>query len=75
VIASVQRLERAARSQFDRLYEGTRRSAAGLVAIDRRAVDRVHEMIAFTRSEGRDRVGTSGRQRASTAARAARPDQ
>jgi hypothetical protein len=54
VIASIQRLERAARPQLVRQYEGTRRlGGATLGALDRRAVDRVHEMMAKSGSAAR----------------------
>jgi hypothetical protein len=60
VIASIERLERAARPQLDRLYAGTRRlGGAGLGALDRRAVDRVHELIARSGTD----VRGSGRRR------------
>jgi hypothetical protein len=62
LIASIQRLERAARSQLDRVYDGTRRvGSSTLVAVDRRAVDRVHELIALTRNAKRDRRRPSSR--------------
>jgi len=46
----MQRLERLARVQLDRLYEETRKGASTVAAVDRRAVDRVHELMALTRS-------------------------
>jgi hypothetical protein len=51
MITSMKRLERVARSQLDRLYEGTRRAAGAGLAADRRAVERVHELLAFSRSD------------------------
>lgn len=50
MIPRMQRLERLARVQLERLYEETRRGAGTVVAVDRRAVDRVHELMALTRS-------------------------
>ena len=50
----MQRLERVAQTQLERLYEGTRRGGSTLVAVDRRAVERVHELMAFTRRRDRD---------------------
>jgi hypothetical protein len=51
----MQRLERVARLQLERLYEETRRvGSSSLVAMDRRAVERVHELLALTRSRERD---------------------
>jgi len=49
----MQRLERVARIQLERVYEGTRRGGSTLVAMDRRAVERVHEVMALTRSRER----------------------
>jgi hypothetical protein len=62
LIASIQRLERAARSQLDRLYEGTRRVGGGtLAAVDHRAVDRVRELMVQTRAASPDRRRPSPR--------------
>jgi len=65
VIPRMQRLERLARMQLERLYEETRRGASTVVAVDRRAVDRVHELMALTRSGG----GGRARRRPSSPAR------
>ena len=63
VIASIERLERAARPQLDRVYAGTRRLGGDrLGALDRHAVDRVHELIAKSGSTVR---GPGRRSRAS----------
>ena len=50
MIPRMQRLERMARVQLGRLYEETRRGASTVVAVDRRAVDRVHELMSLTRN-------------------------
>lgn len=55
VMPRVQRLERMARVQLGRLYEETRRVGASTVAMDRRAVDRVHELMSLTRDPQRPR--------------------
>jgi len=46
----MQRLERLARDQLERVYVETRRvSVDPVVAVERRAVDRVHKLLAVTR--------------------------
>jgi hypothetical protein len=75
VIASIQRLERVARAQLGRLYDGTRQAGGdGLDGVDRRAVERVHELIAP--QAGRlGRIRRSGRERVAAIGQTAREDQ
>jgi hypothetical protein len=51
---NIQRLERSARDQLKRVYDETRRvGSSTLVPVERRAVDRVHKLIALTRNADR----------------------
>jgi hypothetical protein len=68
----MQRLERLARSQLGRLYTETRRAAG---AREQRAVDRVHELIAFTRGGNGDATQPSRRPRMSAVRQADRHDE
>jgi hypothetical protein len=65
MITSMKRLERVARSQLDRVYEGTRRAGANLAA-DRHVVERVHELLAFSRDGDREHPRPTRRRPAST---------
>jgi hypothetical protein len=78
VIASIQRLERVARAQLGRLYDGGRRvGAAGLEELDRRAVERVHELIALPGAGhgNRSRPRRSRGERVAAVRQAARQDE
>jgi hypothetical protein len=72
MITSMKRLESVARSQLDRLYEGTRRAAGAGLAADRRAVERVHELLAFSRSGDSEAPRPTQRRRPTTAGPTAR---